>query len=176
MLKDFIKEQLGDTKYEYCHESFLQGYDLISDLVDQYESIYENDPEPLQGPEVYIYNPNRIINEEEQIDVFSSTSKNDWDYNFIYHIEILENTFLYRKSSVLKFQDQWESWDKSIFPENYRWYYYYYCLDMYISIELKEEDVRDLDFMYYQDYFDCFIPFVEDEPNDLNNFWEDYEN
>ncbi len=173
MLKDFIKEQLGDLKYEYCHESFLQGYDLISDLVDQYE--YQDDDENCYDNYLDYLSD---IQWEKTYNILSDLNvltPNDENYDTIYKIDFYTNGFYYSKKVDDNFREEWNTWDETFLQGGKSRSWYLYFINKRIELTIKDQEIL-FEMGVFEETSEGFIPFVEDDPNDLNNFWEGYEN
>jgi hypothetical protein len=168
MNAELIKQQLGDLINQMTPENFGQGYDPITDLIDKYDVDFSDDNEEMELNLFYENNRYELMKLAFPLEMDKS---NDSDYYDIYNFEVGGTVFHFSK----RFNDIFKKSGRKL-PQYDGWFneeifWYFKSLSDKITEEcFFRETVLDAEEDFYFIYGDKFVPFVENEPNDLIDF------
>ena len=123
MKPELIKELLGLNLQHCTNENFKNGYDPISELIDDYEN--KNDIPMNILFEIEEYAPWDVT--EDFLDSMVDVKKGDENYTKIYSIDFYCNVFYYSKEEDDLFWEEWKHWDGRLLSggKTRKWYYYF---------------------------------------------------
>jgi hypothetical protein len=147
-----LKEELGDLIHECTFENFDNGYDPISDLIDDFENINDiphdllleiEENAPWDLTEDFLYSMARI----------KSTDSN---YKKIYLIDFYCNGFYYSKEEDDLFSEEWKHWDHKLLQggKTRSWYYYFIHRHIMHKYEIDSSILDNVEskFLFETDY------------------------
>lgn len=144
MKSEYLKKELGELIQQCTEENFKNGYDPITELIDEYEST--NDISPLQLLD--IEDNSEFDLTEDFLERMINVKKGDEDYTKIYCIDFYCNGFYYSKEEDDIFWQEWKTWDGSHLEGGRTRAWYYYFINRNI-MHKYEEDPSILDNVEY---------------------------